>query len=104
MNYKIHDEKNYSYNTSLSDVNDDETGMLTSGNRKIEYAIQSTQNHLVFSLAIMIKVNFLMLRCLGEGDISLYLKLIMRAILLPLKFTAQCIVFKLSYYRFKFTN
>ncbi|RIB22386.1 hypothetical protein C2G38_2174078 [Gigaspora rosea] len=41
MSYKIHNEKNYSDNTSLRDVNDDVTELLTSGNRKVDYAIQS---------------------------------------------------------------
>ncbi|CAG8848132.1 41990_t:CDS:1, partial [Gigaspora margarita] len=42
MNYKIHNEKNYSDtidNMSLNDVNYDVTELLTSGNRKIDYAI-----------------------------------------------------------------
>ncbi|CAG8757724.1 13598_t:CDS:2, partial [Gigaspora rosea] len=41
MSYKIHNEKNYSDNTSLRDVNDDVTELLTSGNRKVDYAIQT---------------------------------------------------------------
>ncbi|CAG8675148.1 18876_t:CDS:2, partial [Gigaspora rosea] len=74
MSYKIHNEKNYSDNTSLSDVNDDVTELLTSGNCKIDYAIQSTQNHPVFSLTVIDYSEFSNIEMLGRGGFSIVFK------------------------------
>ncbi|CAG8805780.1 46407_t:CDS:2 [Gigaspora margarita] len=59
---------------SLNDVNDDVTELLTSGNRKIDYAIQSTQNHPVFSLTIIDYSEFSNIEMLGRGGFSIVFK------------------------------